>query len=144
MSYGERRDGWSSCSNHDLHDWFIREGSTCLKSKSESFLPFTMQAGWCIDYFGEYVNKRQTVRGSFSNGEKCAHAAIKEADSTAAMYDTRTRACTFVKEPIEKADPNKGRNVQCFIFLVGFKFLHKIKGFFDFSEEEEGPDTCSS
>ena len=55
------------------------------------------------------------------------------------MYDTRTRSCTFVKEPIEKAGPNNWMNVQCFIFLVGFKFLHKIKGFFDFSEEEEGP-----
>jgi len=117
MSYGSRHDGWSKCSNHDLHDWFIREGYTCLKSETESFVPFTMQAGWCIDYFGEYVNKRETVRGSYKNGEDCAHAAIKETDSTAAMYDTRRRQCTFVKEPIEKAGPNNGRNMECYIFL---------------------------
>ena len=126
MSYGSRHDGWSKCSNHDLHDWFIREGYTCLKSETESFVPFTMQAGWCIDYFGEYVNKRETVRGSYKNGEDCAHAAIKETDSTAAMYDTRRRQCTFVKEPIEKAGPNNGRNMECYIFLVGLNLITRL------------------
>ena len=135
MSYYDRRDGWSKCSNHDLHDWFIREGYTCLKSESESFVPFTMQAGWCIDYFGEYVNKRQSVRGSFTNGEDCAHAAIKEKDSMAAMYDTRTRQCTFVKELIEKADPNKGKNIECYIFLVGLNLITGLMFIFFYIRE---------
>ena len=120
MSYGERRDGWSKCSNQDLHDWFIREGYTCLKDATDSFVPFTKQDGWCMDYFGEYIpnRERQTVEGVYSNGEDCAHAAIKETNATAAMYDTKTRSCSFVKEPIEKVGAANGMNMQCLIFLV--------------------------
>ena len=34
MSYGDKPDKWSTCSNTDFAAWFRREGNVCLKSKS--------------------------------------------------------------------------------------------------------------
>ena len=39
MSYGSNLKGWSSCSNEDFKNWYLRSGWRCLESSAIWWLP---------------------------------------------------------------------------------------------------------
>lgn len=126
MSYGQKPEAWSECSNQDFEKYYKAEGHQCLKSadtarpttptrttpSTKNARRFTKTAGWCKDSRGNYQMKMFQLQGTYATGDDCARAAMANPETTGAQYFSKMQCYGYSSDVVR----GRGKSYSCYVF----------------------------